>query len=522
MSKQQLWNQLEIPVNTWFDGTFDLRLFTSDIFGKIDLKSQSSTFKTAILPVNSDFSGFYAQTGFNSLKNYLLNAGYKTNHSVFHLWGGYYQNKFKYLYETRKSEFNEDESKLGLLTAYTVHLNSIFIDILSITSAREAQGGGVVEYPSASRNALSRTVSQITGISLYPRGSEAGSWIWQPVINIRNRLNYQDYSNPSPLVGRSIDHQYLDDSIAVQVKNAWTGSYPFDLSFDYRYLIFKDISQIPLLNHASEHLFKLSADSEIPIIWQSHFIDISINAGIELSEDHILPVAGLEIGYQYADWIQSTATVKYLSRRPDYSEKYYISENIKGNPNLTPEQGIYSDIHFSISAPAILDTLNMGLSGFLYHYHDAIHWIPVTSYLTAARNLSDVTGYGGTIGFEAGHHWKQFKIDLKSDYTYTHLTTDSYDIPYQFRHRLTTDLMLEYGPLRIDFDYQYYHNGKYGFTDVSVLPDRHLLDISVNYRFRSLTLEFYIENLLNDQSMSDARQRPLPGTVAGFWLPYQR
>ena len=510
------WHHVNIPLNAWFDGSTDLRLISPGTFQSILWNSPTLSFKDAVLQMDSSRHKYDASIEYNSLDNFILNAGMNKESGLFRIWGSNGHNHFTYQNGTRTGEFNELDNKLGMVAGGSQSWNHFGMDVLTMTGFREAEGGGVVEYPLASQDALSRSIVQLSGFSLYHQGISVGEWNYQPILRINNRLNYLDYSNPRPLIGHPIDQQQIDDSVNVQFINSWQGSYPFKLSFDYTYQFFQDLSANPKLQNASENTFRISSDVVFPILIQSHFMTFSADGGILLSDNSILPVAGLQFDYQYSSLFKGNASIHYISRLPDYSEKYYVSENVRGDPNLKPEQGYHTEISLSLDLSSIMDILDIGLNVFLYSYHDAIHWIPVTSYMTVAQNLSHVTGYGGSVHLKTGHHIDHWRFLLTACYYYTHLTTDNYDIPYHFRHRLVTDLRMLYEPLSIHLKYQYYHHAKYYFAEQSKLSDRHLLDLSMAYTYQSISFELYFQNLLDDRRMFDIRQRPLPGMVSGF------
>ena len=510
------WHHTDIPMNSWFDGSIDLRLISPFIFHAIQFEQPASSFKRAVLRIDSSRDGYESLIDYNSLDNFFMNAGMTKNSGLFRVWGSNNHNLFTYQNGTRTGEFNELENKMGMVAGFSKTWNHLGADILTITGYREAEGGGVIEYPLSSQDALSRSIIQLSGVSFYHQGISSGPWIYQPTLRINNRLNYLDYSNPRPLIGQPIDQQHLDDCVNVQFINAWHGAYPFNLSFDYTYQLFQDLSANSKLQDASENTFRIASNAYFPFFVQSHFMTVSADAGIFLSENHILPVAGLQFDYQYASLFKAAASIHYISRLPDYSEKYYVSENVRGDPNLKPEQGYHAEISLNLDLSSIMDSLDIDIHGFFYDYDDAIHWIPVTSYMTTAQNLSDVIGYGGSVHIKTGHHFNHWRFVLTTGYYYTHLTTDHYDIPYHFRHRLVTDFSIAYEPLSINLKYQFYKNARYNFSEQSRMSDRNLLDLSIQYTYRWVAFELYIQNLLDDRTMFDIRQRPLPGMVSGL------
>ena len=433
-------------------------------------------------------------------------------------------NRFAYQNGTRKADFEERENKAGAAAGFSKSWDHWGMDVLVTGGYREAAGGGVVEYPSASRDAMNRVLNLLSGAAVYHAGISMGDWIYQPALSISHTLNYQHYSTPAPLVGRATDQTSADNRVFVRFDNDWFGRYPFGLSFEYMHQSFDDLSENKSLNDASEDCIRAAARTDVPLYLGVHEIDLSADAGVDVSIDNDWePTAGLSIGYTYPEIFSVKASVRYMMRRPGYAEKYYISEGVRGDRSLKPEEGVHSDAVFGLDLSEIagLQTLKIEGKAFVYYYMRSIHWTPVTSYLTVAKNLSDVTGAGGTIKLTAGIRIEELDVVWRGGYTYTKAETDGYDIPFVFRHRFDTSLSVSFKPLSVGLRYQLYRHAYDGFSKTARMADRHLLDLSIGYRYRALMVELYFQNMLDDRTMYDSRQRPLPGFVSGGWVKFQ-
>ena len=518
------YKRVRIPTNPWFDGMTDLRLFSPAIFGAIDIENRTSSFAHAQMQMAHSDHGTYGQVGLDSQHNYTFDIGHDAPDLLFRAWGARQMNRFAYQNGTRKADFEERENKAGAAAGFSKSWDHWGMDVLVTGGYREAAGGGVVEYPSASRDAMNRALNLLSGAAVYHAGVSMGDWIYQPALSISHTLNYQHYSNPAPLVGRATDQTSADNRVFVRFDNDWFGRYPFGLSFEYMHQSFDDLSENKSLNDASEDCIRAAARTDVPLYLGVHEIDLSADAGVDVSIDNDWePTAGLSIGYTYPEIFSVKASVRYMMRRPGYAEKYYISEGVRGDRSLKPEEGVHSDAVFGLDLSEIagLQTLKIEGKAFVYYYMRSIHWTPVTSYLTVAKNLSDVTGAGGTIKLTAGIRIEELDVVWRGGYTYTKAETDGYDIPFVFRHRFDTSLSVSFKPLSVGLRYQLYRHAYDGFSKTARMADRHLLDLSIGYRYRALMVELYFQNMLDDRTMYDSRQRPLPGFVSGGWVKFQ-
>ena len=511
-----------IPTQRWFDGLSELRMYPASAFDGLGLQDGDHGFTQAVLETGRSQNGTFAQFDVNSLQNYRISAGHDADDLHFRVWGGGDHNRFDYQYQWRRAAFEEPVNQVGAMVAASHVWGNVGADGLIVSGYREAAGGGVSEYPAASRDALDRSFDTLVGVSLYHSGISSGRWLYQPSVSVSNRMNLHHYSNPSPLVGKSVDQTYLDNSLSVNFDNIWSDNLQIGFYIHYNRNDFKDISSDELLKPASLDSALVRSDVLIPFTHDEHIFALLLDAGADISSEAILPIARCRFSYQYLDVFSSSVSAKYLSRRPNYSEMYYRSEGIHGNEELNPEQGVHGELNLQIGLSEYTASIvqNISATGYIYHYSSSIHWVPVTSYLTVAKNLSDVSGKGISIDARFGYDIAGLKFTLLSGYRYTHVSTEGYDLPFVFRHRFDTSLSIEYHQFSIVGKYKYEHGAHYAFSHHASIKDRHIIDLSASYRMRHLLFELYIHNLRDDRTMFDSRQRPLPGIESGVSVRY--
>lgn len=225
--------------------------------------------------------------------------------------------------------------------------------------------------------------------------------------------------------------------------------------------------------------------------------------------------------------LEVRANLARTFRMPDFDELYLDTEAVRGDPDLDPEEAWTADLGVSLGHAS--DPVVVQVAYFHNVIDSMILFLPVSSYLFAAQNLSGVTSQGleTAARLELGK-----RAEISAGYTYTraYLQRESIDgarpqLPHQPRHRVAVESTIDLsGPALWS-----------GLTELYLVPAAHYrsrinldnfgnlynapalrLDLGLTAEFGGgLEAGLHLQNLLNHQRAQDTLHRPLPGR-AGF------
>lgn len=205
---------------------------------------------------------------------------------------------------------------------------------------------------------------------------------------------------------------------------------------------------------------------------------------------------GLDIGYNFLPNHKIYGNMAKVHRIPTFTDLYYTSKTEQGNPDLTPESALYSEIGYQFQTKKLL----LKASGFLRSTDNAIDWTKnsLQDPVWYARNIGNTEVKG--IDLEASHQLLDW---LKYTAGYTYLDNKlkgerSFDARYlldnlkhQFIARLETRFLRNFSS---ELMYRYnerLNSGSYNLLDEKLSFVKN--DFSVYVLVNNLTNTSYTE-----------------------------
>ncbi len=227
------------------------------------------------------------------------------------------------------------------------------------------------------------------------------------------------------------------------------------------------------------------------------------------------------LGLEYSP--ATTLTLRLNGSRnyhnPTLNDMYW---NPGGNPDLSPEKGLSTDLNIEYTKSAGLWSCRGELTGYLSWVDDWIMWQPSTYYYWMATNLKEVFSRGVEAALSVGYQSGDFRAHLSANYAYTRATNESSyndndpilgkQLIYTPIHKASAQLTLGYKNLYAAFKETLMGER---FTTSTNNATRHSLpaylisDITLGYSWQGLDVFVSVDNLFNEYYQS-VLWRPMP------------
>ena len=198
-----------------------------------------------------------------------------------------------------------------------------------------------------------------------------------------------------------------------------------------------------------------------------------------------------------------------------------------GNPNLKPENSVYSSLSANLS---VIKNTDLDVISYYKYSRNMIQWTPINSYWQP-QNIQKSQRTGIKMIFR--WHIEQYPIDLFWHYSYSK-TEDltpggTYLKRLRYAPKNSGAIGLTWQPDPLSFKLQLNYTGEriamYSWPNDIILPEALLLSFSSGYtfdfRFGSFTLVAAVDNL-SDIEYETIRGFPEPGRSFRFTFTYQR
>lgn len=200
---------------------------------------------------------------------------------------------------------------------------------------------------------------------------------------------------------------------------------------------------------------------------------------------------GLDVGYSFNANSKVYGNIAKVHRIPTFTELYYVSPTEVGNPDLTPENAISSEVGYQYQNNKILAKV----SGFLRNSNNSIDWVKKDPNGTVwyAQNVGDIKVKG--IEAELNHKvtdWLKYMVGytyLDSRYQNSNEVVSRYILD-NLRHQLISKLETKFlNGFTNEVVYRYNKRVNQG--------SYHLLDEKLSYSQKDYSVYVLINNITN-------------------------
>lgn len=212
------------------------------------------------------------------------------------------------------------------------------------------------------------------------------------------------------------------------------------------------------------------------------------------------------------------ASLSKSAKIPTLNDRYWGGSNT----GLKAETGVTCEVGGDYSLTHGNWNLNGFVTGYLSDVNDWIRWLPAGEIWRPA-NVPKVSSRGIECGTSVTRNWSGWKMHLKANYAYTHVTMKEsllandpsigHQMAYQPEHTVTSNLSANIKGLTATISSSYI--GERTSTDIyDIMPGYSLLDLGINYKFVFLSQEWdvtgEVKNILNS-SYQNIRFYAMPG-----------
>ncbi len=322
-------------------------------------------------------------------------------------------------------------------------------------------------------------------------------------INLKNSYNFKQYNyfddNPKRIGVKEIDYNLNLNNTITEINTKYSvDNYIFSL------FLINNFYSADLLNNGKEKEVTEN-DYSIGLNAESFYFDDKLNislSGKMLNYKNNYFLYETLISYLFFDEFKSGFNYKKGIRTPYFEEKYYISCNVEGNPDLEPE--ILNGFSFFIKFNKIIN----GEIEFYYNkFENNISFVQTSFYAMKAINSKSATAKGFNVNLKYNH--KYFNIENNFSYNISKLD-NNYITPFnpKFKNNFTFNLLykLYYFGFNVNYSSKYYTN----IFNTEYIPYKLLLNSYLGYKNNDFEIKLEVENILNKKEYYDYLHEPLP------------
>lgn len=222
---------------------------------------------------------------------------------------------------------------------------------------------------------------------------------------------------------------------------------------------------------------------------------------------------GLDIGYIFLQNHKVYGNISRVHRVPTFTDLYYVSKTEQGNPDLSPENAVYSEIGYQFQNKNILAKF----SGFYRNSNNSIDWIKksLEDPVWYSRNIGDTEIKG--IEAEIGHQifdWMKYTVG------YTYLDNKLKDIN-ELNSRYALDNLKHQFVAKLQTKFLKYFTNElvYRYNDRVNLGSYNLLDEKISFSQKDFSVYVLVNNI-TDTDYTETFGIPMPQRWFHLGLTY--
>ncbi|MDH6253633.1 vitamin B12 transporter [Chryseobacterium sp. H1D6B] len=200
---------------------------------------------------------------------------------------------------------------------------------------------------------------------------------------------------------------------------------------------------------------------------------------------------GLDVGFNFNDRNKIYGNISKVHRVPTFTDLYYVSKTEQGNPALTPENAVYSEIGYQFQNKNILAKI----SGFLRNSDNSIDWVKnsLNDPIWYAQNVGKIDTKG--IEVELNHQvlgWLKYSVG------YTYLD-NTFKQSNEFVSRYVLDNLKHQFIAKLNTRFLTYFTNElvYRYNDRLNLGSYNLLDEKLSFNKKDFSVYVLINNVTN-------------------------
>ncbi len=430
--------------------------------------------------------------------------------------------RFAYLdaQDTHRIREHNAASRLGGQVMGHVDLPEARLEAFTLFSRIDREEAGLSEYPGRYRNASEALWISLSQVRANFAPLNAGRADMMAGVSVSHRAFGDVYDNPTAMIGsRPVHAHYLENQTSALVDlnffvESWSQTV-VQAGYECQNVALERLSFGQMMSHdVTDHQLMLSVTENM-----SFFQDTLLpSAGVRMDwkigrAPQVSPVIAIQ--YVPHPSVRLFGSVSHAGRYPSFDELYFESEFLRGNASLKPQRSMVSELGARWQPH---EAFRLSVSGFYNLYWDLIRFVPVTSYLFEAVNLSRSFARG----VEASADLKLWRFELSASYAFADARVGERLLPGVSRHQVRASAAYRDAIFDVRLDASYQSPVIRNLLGTSFIPAKLRLDVSAEMRlYRGLRLSMSVKNLLDDRRSEDVLQRPLAGRHAFVSLVYE-
>ena len=202
---------------------------------------------------------------------------------------------------------------------------------------------------------------------------------------------------------------------------------------------------------------------------------------------------GLDVGYNFNSNNKIYGNISKVHRVPTFTDLYYVSKTEVGNPDLLPENAVYTEVGYQFQNKNILAKI----SGFVRNANNSIDWTKITlnDPVWYAQNVGDTNVKG--VEVEINHRVLDW---LKYSVGYTYLD-NKFKAPNDFVSRYVLDNLKHQFVSKLELKFLKYFTNElvYRYNDRLNLGSYNLLDEKLSFVKKDFSVYVLINNVTNTE-----------------------
>lgn len=358
------------------------------------------------------------------------------------------------------------------------------------------------------------------GVPLSPNGINQYEEVQASVVSLQHQQKFDRFSINSSLYWRRGQDMYLyvrqnpsffrNMHIGNNIGGMVNASYKSSLGvtsvgIDYR----KELLSSNNLGERRRDVTQVFFDHQIKLFNQKLEVNPGASWASYSGDDFFYP--GVDVGFTIDQTQKVFVTVSKGFRIPSFTDLYYKGRDEIGNPDLTPENAVSTEIGYRFQNQKILAKI----SGFTRNTNNAIDWLsPQTGSVWTAENIGKINLQGTEIDFQ--HKVFSF-LNYRLGYTYLdNQYRDDKLSKYalqSLKHQFVAQLDLRF--------LKFFSNQLiYKYSERVNLGSYNILDEQLNFRIKDLNFYVLINNLTNTK-YTESNLVPMPGRWFHLGFTYQ-
>lgn len=330
-------------------------------------------------------------------------------------------------------------------------------------------------------------------------------WSLDGSVRAANQARWFTYDNARPFLGSTPIHETTDSGTAVAIADLelWSDRSVGRVALDVRHETWRGSSS------AARSSAGLGASWEQTIA--ERWLLVAAARGDLDGDARVALSPALGASFAASPRLDVRANLGRTFRTPNLDELYLNLESLRGDPNLNSERAWVADL----GAAWRSDAASLDVTAFGRLVDHEILFLPVTAYLVQAQNVDGTWAAG--VEAHAAARWRALRAELAYTWTHARFVEGGAPVPLTPAHDASAKIAAHTSWLRtwtgaslrgaITLDnFGTTRDGAHLFWDAGV----DLLALE------PVQLSFAARNILDDDTMVDAAQQPVPGRT--LWV----